>query len=146
MSVPPSTPLEGRHGDVVKVASGEDAEDRALWAPEHSGPNVFPNFYLFSRLLRWSYKRHLVAVKDITFGFTASYAQLLTDVLHLRNVLRRTLPPHVVPKIDRGDEVFINLLGPGGYEFVVGFFALMALGAVIVPICKNQRSFTSVAD
>jgi malonyl-CoA/methylmalonyl-CoA synthetase len=28
----------------------------------------------------------------------------------------------------------MNLLGPGGYEFTVGFLAIMALGAVIVPI------------
>ncbi|KAJ9616417.1 hypothetical protein H2200_000135 [Cladophialophora chaetospira] len=112
-------------------------EGRSLWAPEHRGPNVFPNFFLFSRFLRWSYKRHIMAVRDITYGYTADYAQLLTDVLHLRNVLRETLPPHAVRRIDRGEEVFVNLLGPGGYEFVVGFFALMALGAVIVPISPD---------
>jgi malonyl-CoA/methylmalonyl-CoA synthetase len=114
----------------------QDSGDRIRWVPKHQGPNVLPNFFLFSRLLRWSYKRHLMAVEDITYGYTASYAQLLTDVLNLRNVLRKTLPPPVVRRIDNDEEVFINLLGPGGYEFVVGFFALMALGAVIVPICE----------
>ncbi|KIW94368.1 uncharacterized protein Z519_04344 [Cladophialophora bantiana CBS 173.52] len=112
-------------------------DDRAQWVPKHQGPNVFPNFFLFGRLLRWSYRRKLVAIKDLTYGYTADYAQLLTDILHLRNVLRQTLPPTIIRKIDRDEEVFINLLGPGGYEFVVGFFALMALGAVIVPISPD---------
>ena len=31
----------------------------------------------------------------------------------------------------------MNVLGPGGYEFVVAFFALMALGVVIVPISPD---------
>jgi malonyl-CoA/methylmalonyl-CoA synthetase len=114
-----------------------DPEDRTQLVPmRHQGPHVFPNFFLFSRFLRWSYKRHLIAVKDLTYGYTADYAQLLTDVLHLRNVLRQTLPATVVRKVDADEEVFVTLLGPGGYEFVVGFFALMALGAVVVPICE----------
>src|ERR1700744_5958569 len=76
-------------------------EDRTQWVPRHQGPHVFPNYFLFSRFLRWSYKRHLVAIRDITFGYTATYAQLLTDVLHLRNVLRQALPLSVVERIDR---------------------------------------------
>ncbi|OAP55195.1 hypothetical protein AYL99_10895 [Fonsecaea erecta] len=126
---------DGRSAVIVDRANYPD--DRSQWVPKHQGPNVFPNFFLFGRLLRWAYRPHLVAVKDITFGYTADYTQLLTDVLHLRNVLRQTLPGDVVQKIDRDEEVFINLLGPGGYEFVVGFFALMALGAVIVPISPD---------
>lgn len=111
--------------------------DRCDFAPKHVGPNVFPNFFLFGRLLRWAHKTELVAVTDLTFGFKASYAQLLTDVLHLRNDLRRSLHPSLVARIDREEEVFINLLGPGGYEFTVGFLALAALGAVIVPISPD---------
>jgi len=63
--------------------------------------------------------------------------QLLTDVQNLRNVLRRILPPKKVAQIDDGEDVYINLLGPGGYEYTVGFFALMALGALIVPIAPK---------
>src|ERR1700712_5336675 len=96
--------------------------DRCDVAPKHMGPNVFPNFFLFSRLVRWAHKP-LLAVRDLTFGFEASYAQLLTDVLHLRNQLRELLDPAIVERIDRGDEVFILLLGPGAYEFTAGFLA-----------------------
>jgi malonyl-CoA/methylmalonyl-CoA synthetase len=110
--------------------------DRCDHAPKHVGPNVFPNFFLFSRLVRWAHKP-ILAVRDLTFGFTATYAQLLTDVLHFRNQLRQVLDPAIIENIDREEEVFILLLGPGGYEFTVGFLALMALGAVIVPISPD---------
>lgn len=113
-----------------------DPEDRIHFVPRHQGPNVFPNFFFFSRLVRLSYKTELLAVKDLTCGYNATYAQLLTDVLNFRNVLRSRLDPSVIAKLDRDEEVFINLLGPGGYEFTVAFLALIALGAVIVTICR----------
>jgi malonyl-CoA/methylmalonyl-CoA synthetase len=112
-------------------------EDRIHYVPRHIGPNVFPNFFLFNRLVRLAHKEHLIAIKDLTYGITADYAQLLTDVLHFRNTLRHTLHSSAIARIDRGDEVYITLVGPAGYEFVVGFFALMALGAAIVPISPD---------
>lgn len=110
--------------------------DRSDFVPPHIGPDVFPNFFLFSRLVRLAHKP-LLACRDLTFGFTATYAQLLTDVLHLRNTLRRELDPAVVARIDSDDEVFLLLLGPCGYEFTVGFLGLIALGVVPVPISPD---------
>lgn len=110
--------------------------DRCDIVPRHIGPNVFPNFFLFSRLVRLAHKP-LVACRDITFGFTATYAQLLTDVLYLRNYLRGNLHPDIVDSIDREDEVFVLLLGPAGYEFTIGFLALITLGVVPVPISPD---------
>ncbi len=124
-------------GDAVKMKGSELIGDRVQYVSRHSGPHVFPDLLYFSRLIRLAYKEDLIAVKDLTFGYTASYAQLLTDALHFRNVLRRALNPAVVERIDNSEEVFVNLLGPGGYEFTVAFLALMALGAVIVPICMS---------
>jgi len=112
-------------------------DDRCSFSPKHTGPNVFPNYYYWNRLIRLAHKPSLLAVNDVTFGYKATYLQLLTDVLHFRNVLRQTLDPTVVAKIDRDEEVFINLLVPGGYEFAVAFFAVMALGAVMVPISPD---------
>ncbi len=111
-----------------------DPDDKSHFVPQHSGLNVFPNFFFFSRLVRLAHKPHLTAVRDITFNYTASYQQLVTDVLHFRNVLHQSVDASVRTKLDRDEEVFINLLGPGGYEFTVAFLALIALGAVIVPI------------
>ena len=120
------------------MESRELVGDRVQYVPKHYGLHVFPDLLYFSRLIRLAYKEDLIAVKDLTFGYTATYSQLLTDALHFRNVLRRTLSPAVVKRIDSNEEVFINLLGPGGYEFTVAFLALMALGAVIVPICMLE--------
>ncbi|KAK6365505.1 putative NRPS-like protein biosynthetic cluster [Exophiala oligosperma] len=114
-----------------------DPDDRIHFVKRHQGPNVLPNFYFFSRLVRLAYKPQLIAVVDLTFGYTASYAQLLTDVLNFRNVLRSRLSPSVVAKLDRDEEVYINLLGSAGYEFTVAFLALMALGAATVPISPD---------
>ena len=111
--------------------------DRSLYRPKHQGPTVLPNDFYFSSLVRHAHKPHLTAIRDVTFGYNASYAQFLTDVLNLRNVLRRTLEPETVAQIDNEGQVYINLLGPGGYEYTVGFFALMALGAVIVPLATD---------
>ena len=116
--------------------ASQQSFDRSDFAPKHTGPNVFPNFFLFSRLVRFAHKP-LLACRDLTFGFTASYTQLLTDVLHLRNYLRTQLHPDIVGRIDREEDVYILLLGPCGYEFTVGFLALVALGAVVVPISPD---------
>ena len=111
-----------------------DPDDRSHFAPRHIGSNVFPNFSLFSRLVRLAHKPSLIAVKDVTFDYTATYQQLVTDVLLFRNVLYEVLDQSIREKLSHDEEVFINLLGPGGYEFTVAFLAIMALGAVIVPI------------
>lgn len=124
--------------------------DRCDFAPRHTGPNVFPNFFLWSRLVRLAHKP-LLACRDLTFGFTASYAQLLTDVLHLRNYLHAHLDRRTVARVDKDDELFVLLLGPAGYEFTVGFLALICLGVVPVPISpdlpvKEALYFATKAD
>jgi len=110
--------------------------DRCDYLPDHAGSTPFPNFYLFSKLVRLAHKP-ILAVRDLTFSYEANYAQLLTDTLHLRNTLRQLLTPKTIAQIDRGEEVYILLLGPGGYEFTVGFLALVALGAAVVPISPD---------
>ena len=114
-----------------------DPADRDTFAPKHLGPNVFPNFLYWGRLVRLAHKHQLLAVRDITFGYTATYQQLLTDVLHYRNLIHSRLDRETQARLDRDEEVFVNVLGPGGYEFTVAFLALMALGIVIVPISPD---------
>ena len=130
-------PLEEIREDKYPVQMAQKwSFERCDFTPQHAGPNVFPNFFLFSRLVRLAHKP-LLACRDLTFGFTASYAQLLTDALHLRNTLRQQLPPNIVARIDRDEELYIILLGPCGYEFTVGFLALIALGVVPTPISPD---------
>lgn len=112
--------------------------DRLQFVPPHIGQNVLPNFLLFSRMVRWAaLKPHLIAIKDLTFGHTANYAQLLTDICAMRNALRLTLSPDLIKRIDNEEEVFINLIATPGYEFTVGMLGIVALGAAVSPLCKS---------
>ncbi|KAJ5781022.1 hypothetical protein N7457_006182 [Penicillium paradoxum] len=102
--------------------------------PQHIGENILPNFPIFSRLLYLAGNRSSLAINDVTYGHQATYGQLLSDVLHLRNAIFHRLDADTQAKLLRGDRVCINLLAPGGYEFATAFLATVALGAVLVPI------------
>lgn len=103
--------------------------------PKHIGPNILPNSPIFNRLIGYASRREAVVIKDVTNGFTATHLQLLTDVLHLRNILLDSLPQEDRETLYTGGEVFFNLLASGGYEFAVAFLAILAVGGVIVPLC-----------
>lgn len=105
--------------------------------PRHVGDNIVPSFPVFNRLLFLALKSSSLAIDDVTYGLQATHEELLSDVLHLRNAIRKTLDPVLQVKLLRGDRVCINILAPGGYEFSVAFLAVAALGAIIVPICKH---------
>jgi malonyl-CoA/methylmalonyl-CoA synthetase len=55
----------------------------------------------------------------------------------MRNVLLNTLDPDIIRKLEADEEVFINLLATGGYEFAVAFLALMAVGAAVSPLSPD---------
>jgi malonyl-CoA/methylmalonyl-CoA synthetase len=116
-------------------------DDRTCFVPKHQGPNILPNSPLLSRILRFAHRSERIAIKGPTAGFAASHIQLLTDVLHLRNVLRDSLDHSTLEQLGKGAEIFINVLGTGGYEFMVAFFAVVAVGAVVVPLCKLKSVF-----
>lgn len=102
--------------------------------PRHVGPNIFPYFPLFPRLLGYAARDTATVIRDVQNNYEASHIQLLTDALHVRNVLLDTLDEEVKRKLLAGEEVFINLLTPAGYEFAVGFLAIIAVGGIIVPL------------
>lgn len=113
-------------------------QDRVVAVPAHHGPNVLPNFPLFSKLLRLAHRcPPPIAVRDVHAGVEKTYLQLLGDVLQLRSKLQRRLSQEVLQQLEKEDEVYIALLAPGGYEYVVGFLAILAVGAAVVPICAS---------
>lgn len=115
----------------MHLHSGRDGQK-----PRHIGTNILPNFSIFNRLLYLAGNRDHIAINDATCGLQATHRQLLSDVLHLRNALLGQLGPDIQTRIFSGQEVAINLLASGGYEFATGFLAIIALGAVVVPICE----------
>src|SRR6266498_1037478 len=106
--------------------------------PRHVGPNVLPNHNIFSRLLGYGAQGDGIAINDVTNGYAATHLQLLTDALHVRNVLYDSLEEKTRQRLWKGEEVFFNLLGPASYEYAIGFFAILAIGGVIVPLCASS--------
>src|SRR4051794_35281433 len=101
--------------------------------------NTLPNFPLLARLLGYAHRfpsTH-IAIQDNTSGVCSSHLQLLNDVLVLRKYLYSLLDEEVRTMLGRQEEVFIILLAPPGYEYTVGFLAILALGAAIVPISPH---------
>lgn len=114
--------------------------DRRKFVPQHEvRDNVLPCDPLFSRLLTLASRRiQRPAVRDLNTGQEKTYAQLLSDVVNLREVLRSRLSPQSLKALDNGEEVYISLLGPGGYEFTVGVLAILCLGAAASPFSPHQ--------
>jgi malonyl-CoA/methylmalonyl-CoA synthetase len=77
----------------------------------------------------------------VNTGVERTYAQLLADVLYLRNYVEARLSPSILKALNNGEEVYIGVLAAGGYEYVVAFLAVMALTAAIVPISELQDRF-----
>jgi acyl-CoA synthetase (AMP-forming)/AMP-acid ligase II len=63
-----------------------------------------------------------------------TYHDVLSDVLALRVELEKILSPKTLRDLSEDKEVYIGLLAPGGYEYAVGFIAILALGAAVVPM------------
>jgi malonyl-CoA/methylmalonyl-CoA synthetase len=113
--------------------------DRTQIVPHHVGENVLPNFHLFDKLLRFASRRpQPVAIRDDNLGVEKTFLQLLTDVLAIRTTLQAALCPAALHDLSYGQDVFIGLLAPGGYEYTVGFIAILALGAAVVPMCEYR--------
>lgn len=82
-------------------------------------------------------------------GFKKSYPELLTDILQTRDLLRARLPLPATNEqgILRGEFQYVAILSRSGYEFLVAFFAIRAMGGVCMPLgerlhktCVEQRT------
>lgn len=113
--------------------------DRTDFVPSHSGDHILPADPLFTRLLTLAHRPNPgPAIRDVNAGIERTAAQLLGHVLVLRRVLRNALTPQTIDDLHNGREVYISLLAPGGYEFVVGVLAILALGAAASPFSSAQ--------
>ena len=113
--------------------------DRTDFVPSHSADHILSAEPLFSRLLTLAHRPNpRPAIRDVNAGIERTAAQLLSDVLILRRIVKSTLTPQTVDDLQNGREVYISILAPGGYEFVVGVLAIMALGAAASPFSSAQ--------
>jgi malonyl-CoA/methylmalonyl-CoA synthetase len=96
---------------------------------------TFPNELPFTHLLKTaSQKQEHIVIKDTTLGVDANYAQLLTDILHMRDVLREQLPASMLDGHGLIVETtpYIFIVAPVNYEFIVTFLAILSLGGAFV--------------
>lgn len=114
--------------------------DRRKFVPRHEvREHVLPCDPLFTRLLQLACRREQrPAIRDLNSGCERTYAQLLNDIVNLREVLRSRLTSQSLKALENGQEVFISLLAPGGYEFTVGVLAILCLGAAASPFSPHQ--------
>ncbi|KAJ5577105.1 hypothetical protein N7535_004031 [Penicillium sp. DV-2018c] len=109
--------------------------DRTAFIPPHVGDTVLPNAPFFHRLLRYAQRTPSpLVVRDLNAGVEKTYHDLLSDVLSLRKALEAALSPEVRRDLVADKEVYMGLLAPGGYEYTVGFIAILAIGAAVVPM------------
>jgi acyl-CoA synthetase (AMP-forming)/AMP-acid ligase II len=109
--------------------------DRTLYVPSHIGENVLPNLPFFHKLLRYAQRKpSRIAIRDVNAGLEKTYRDVLSDALALRVELEKTLGQSTLRELSEDKEVYIGLLAPGGYEYTVGFIAILAMGAAVVPM------------
>ncbi|KAK5077980.1 hypothetical protein LTR51_000164 [Lithohypha guttulata] len=114
--------------------------DRRKFVPLHEArDNVLPCDPLFTRLLTLACRQNCgTAIRDLNAGLEKSSSELLSDAVNFREVLRGRLRPEVLQALRDGEEVFISLIAPGGYEFTVGILAILGLGAGASPFSPHQ--------
>lgn len=113
--------------------------DRTDFVPKHAGDHVLPNEQLFIRLLFTAHQNPTaIAVRDLNAGIERTYHGLLNDVLSLRRDARKKLSPKVLQELDSGAEVYVAILAPGSYEYVVAVLTALCLGAAVNPLNSNQ--------
>ncbi|KJZ74636.1 hypothetical protein HIM_05986 [Hirsutella minnesotensis 3608] len=98
----------------------------------------FPNDPVLARLLQSAKLTAEVVVHD-DYGFDKTYAELLGDILRTREALRKQLPPWTLDAhgILIQENPYIAALTRGGYEFIVAFFAIRAIGGVCMPLASG---------
>jgi malonyl-CoA/methylmalonyl-CoA synthetase len=101
-------------------------------------PVAFPNEPHFERLIQHCLESpDQVALYDDAMGIVASYEQLLRDIEATRRSLVNSLPQSIVDIkqgiMSKDQTLFVAILAPGNYEFLVAALAVLATGAALVP-------------
>ncbi|OQE34334.1 hypothetical protein PENCOP_c021G07076 [Penicillium coprophilum] len=101
----------------------------------------FPNDPIFNQLRRVAKQSPGVLFHD-EYGVDATYSDLIRDVIHLREILRKQLSSASFDEQGclREDARSIAYLGYSGYSFIISFFAIVALGGICVPLSTGLAS------
>lgn len=105
----------------------------------------FPNDPMFIQLRRLTTELPGVLFHD-EYGIDAGYTDVISDVIHLRQVLRDVLPGTSFNGQGclQDNATSIAFLATSQYYFIVSFLAIAALGGVCVPLGESTISFKAV--
>ncbi|PKK48947.1 hypothetical protein CI102_7970 [Trichoderma harzianum] len=96
----------------------------------------FPHDPVLAKLLHASTNRSdsAIVIHDVC-GYEKSYSQLFGDVIRTRNELLMQLPSSIIDEhgILHQETPYIPVLTRSGYEFLVAFFAIRAIGGACIP-------------
>ncbi|UNI19532.1 hypothetical protein JDV02_005712, partial [Purpureocillium takamizusanense] len=97
--------------------------------------NIIPNDPMLVQLLKVVRRTTEPMIHD-GYGFDKTYADLLGDVIQTRNLLRTRLPPAALDSegLVQKSRPYVIILANSGYEFIVGFFAIRAIGGACIPL------------
>lgn len=100
----------------------------------------FPHDPVLAKLLHASKNRpdSAIVIHDVC-GYEKSYSELLGDVIRTRKELRMQLTSSIIDEhgILRQETPYIPVLTRSGYEFLVAFFAIRAVGGACIPFGKS---------
>lgn len=102
----------------------------------------FPNDPIFNYLHEIAGKVHGTVVYDEINGIEADYARFSHDMSRLCTILREKLPPSAFNErgLFQEKSPYVAVLVTGGYEFLVSFYAILALGGACVPLGEQLAS------
>jgi malonyl-CoA/methylmalonyl-CoA synthetase len=108
---------------------------------------VFSNDKFFSSLLSCTerFPGNAIAVNDPTNGVSATYNQLIGDIVTTRKAIYDAWPREIFDNqgILKGSP-WIGLLVPTSYEFVVGCLVILSVGGAIMPMRKLSHGCVKV--
>jgi hypothetical protein len=106
--------------------------DRTDLVDVKDDPDTLPHDVLFHRLHFLACHQNTVAIKEPHLNLVATYQQLLSDIVRLKVKILERLHPSTIEKLDADHEVAFVVFGRG-YEFVMAYFAILAVGGIVVP-------------
>jgi malonyl-CoA/methylmalonyl-CoA synthetase len=102
----------------------------------NSERRLLPDDTIFSQLVQCAIEFDGPAFRDPDYEVIADHRQLIHDVLQMSERIYDTIPPLSFDNsgLLREENMFILLLAPNGYEFVVGCLAILSVGGAVVPL------------
>lgn len=105
-------------------------------------PVTLPNEPQFKRLVRHCIESpKQVAVYDEGLKIEASYEQMFQDIQATRRSLVNSLPRSIFGSnrfiISEKQTLFVCILAPGNYEFIVAALSVLATGGALVPFGES---------